>query len=156
MYYAASTGGFYSKAIHGDNMPADAVEISPERYAELLAGQTTGQRITGDADGNPQLATYVEPPEAAQARVLGVVRAARWPILSILDGLQVSALVAKDTNGAKVIEQAKTDLRNITALPALASPGSYRGLMAAAKAEFTRIASVSDSIAKAVAASPLE
>ena len=42
MFYSKSTGGFYSRAIHGDNIPADAVEITDEEHRELLEGQSRG------------------------------------------------------------------------------------------------------------------
>jgi len=56
MYYAKSTGGFYSRAIHGDNIPSDAVEITAAEHAALLTGQASGKRIVGDDDGRPFLA----------------------------------------------------------------------------------------------------
>jgi hypothetical protein len=54
-YYAKSTRGFYSIEIHGDNIPSDAVEITTEEHAALLAGQSAGQIIVADADGKPVL-----------------------------------------------------------------------------------------------------
>jgi len=53
MYYAKSTNGFYSRDIHGDNIPADAVEITQERHSELMAAQGEGLQIIGDKDGYP-------------------------------------------------------------------------------------------------------
>jgi len=53
--YSKSTNGFYAKEIHGKNIPSDAVEITAEKYAELLAGQTTGKIITADSNGAPIL-----------------------------------------------------------------------------------------------------
>ena len=53
IFYAASTGGFYSDAIHGKSKPADAVEITTEKHAELLAAQGEGKRITAGAGGYP-------------------------------------------------------------------------------------------------------
>lgn len=53
--YSASTGGFYDTAIHGDNIPSDAVEITDEQHAALIDGQSQGKRITADADGKPVL-----------------------------------------------------------------------------------------------------
>lgn len=53
MLYSKSTGGFYDAAIHGTNIPADAVEVSDQAYAALIAAQSTGMVITADADGNP-------------------------------------------------------------------------------------------------------
>ena len=55
MFYSKSTGGFYSAEIHGENIPSDAVEITKEKYAELITGQTQGQQIVGDKSGHPVL-----------------------------------------------------------------------------------------------------
>jgi len=59
MLYAKSTGGFYDAAIHGGDIPSDAVEITAEHHAALLAAQATGKRIVSDADGYP---IAVDPP----------------------------------------------------------------------------------------------
>lgn len=56
MFYAKSTGGFYARSIHGDAIPADAVEITTEEHAALLDGQSNGKRIVADAEGWPLLA----------------------------------------------------------------------------------------------------
>ncbi len=72
MYFSASTGGFYSREIHGDNMPADVVEITAEEHAALLEGQSQGKLIDFDENGYPILADQPEPtPEeiAAAERV---------------------------------------------------------------------------------------
>lgn len=53
MYYAKSTGGFYDPAIHGDNIPADAVEITGEEHASLMAAQEAGKVIQADKNGKP-------------------------------------------------------------------------------------------------------
>lgn len=55
MYYSKQTGGFYSREIHGDNIPPDAVEISLERWQQLLSAQSTGQTIQPGANGVPEL-----------------------------------------------------------------------------------------------------
>jgi len=66
MFYAKSTGGFYDKSIHSV-IPSDAVEITKEYYAELMAGQSEGQLIQADNKGFPRLAPYPPPtPEEAQ------------------------------------------------------------------------------------------
>lgn len=67
MFYAKSTGGFYTREIHGGNIPADAVEISNDEHAELMAGQSSGQIITADADGNPILQ---DPPPLAPNQII--------------------------------------------------------------------------------------
>jgi hypothetical protein len=56
MYFSKLTGGFYATQIHGDSIPADAVEITAEEHAALLAGQSSGKVITADAEGRPCLA----------------------------------------------------------------------------------------------------
>lgn len=61
MFYSASHGGFYSQEIHGDNIPAGAVEITDARHAELLAGQAAGQCIVADEAGCPVLADFPAP-----------------------------------------------------------------------------------------------
>ncbi len=66
MFYAKSTGGFYDPAIHGDAIPVDAVEITAEEYAALLAAQSAGKKIVADAGGRP---IAVDPPAPSEAIV---------------------------------------------------------------------------------------
>lgn len=61
MYYSKQAGGFYSREIHGDNIPPDAVEITPEQHTVLLQGQSEGRKITGDENGYPVLINPVPP-----------------------------------------------------------------------------------------------
>ncbi|MDN4591254.1 hypothetical protein DBA29_22485 [Xenophilus aerolatus] len=53
LFFASSSGGFYDDAIHGEHMPADAVEITRARYESLLSEQAAGKLITADAAGHP-------------------------------------------------------------------------------------------------------
>jgi hypothetical protein len=62
MFYSAQTRGFYDPAIHGDNIPADAVEITAEQHAALLEGQSQGKVIAADANGHPILQDPPPPP----------------------------------------------------------------------------------------------
>lgn len=55
MFYSKSTGGFYTREIHDDNIPADAVEITVEEHQALLEGQSQGKRIVADESGRPIL-----------------------------------------------------------------------------------------------------
>ena len=55
LYYSQSSGGFYDSDIH-TRLPEDAVAISPEQHAALLAGQSGGQVIMPGKDGKPVLA----------------------------------------------------------------------------------------------------
>lgn len=66
MFYSKQTGGFYSREIHGDNIPSDAVEITPEQHAALMAGQAEGKQITADENGHPIL---VDPPAPTPAQI---------------------------------------------------------------------------------------
>ena len=56
MFYSKLTGGFYTREIHGDNIPADAVEITATEHAALIEGQSQGKRIVADEAGHPVLA----------------------------------------------------------------------------------------------------
>lgn len=55
MYYSKKTGGFYSRELHGDNIPEDAVEITAEKHMELINGQSSGKVIVSDSKGRPVL-----------------------------------------------------------------------------------------------------
>lgn len=74
MRYAKSTNGFYSPEIHGDKIPADAVEITDAEHAELMVGQSAGKLIGGDADGKPVLS---DPPAPTREQLLAQAQAAR-------------------------------------------------------------------------------
>ena len=65
LFFSASTGGFYSDGIHGSTTPTDAIEITNEERAALLAGQYAGKVIVCDDHGAPFLADP-PPPTAAQ------------------------------------------------------------------------------------------
>lgn len=55
MLYSAITGGFYDRTIHGDNVPSDVIEITKEKYNELIEGQASGFLIVPDQNGIPVL-----------------------------------------------------------------------------------------------------
>lgn len=59
LYFSASTGGFYDPAINGSAIPADAVQITSDDHASLLAAQSGGKVIAADATGHP---IAVDPP----------------------------------------------------------------------------------------------
>lgn len=75
MHYSKSTGGFYSIDINGCNMPSDAVEITSEYHAALLAGQSSGKVILADEHGYPVLG--IRPILPAQAPCSVTMRQAR-------------------------------------------------------------------------------
>ena len=55
-FFSKTTGGFYARAIHGDNIPADAVKISADEHVALIEGKSQGKLIQADAKGKPVLA----------------------------------------------------------------------------------------------------
>lgn len=67
MFYSKTTGGFYDTAIHGDNIPADAVEITVEEHQALFEGQSQGKLIQADANGRPVL---VDPPPPTAEQII--------------------------------------------------------------------------------------
>ena len=79
MYYSKSTGGFYDREIHGDNIPEDAVEITNQEHAALLDGQSNGKIITADENGYPVL---TDPPKPQPKEITTVtMRQARLALL---------------------------------------------------------------------------
>ena len=73
MFYAKSTNGFYDEAIHGDNIPADAVEITGEEHQALLEGQSQGKIISADKSGKPVLK---DPPPPTPEQIIAQYTAA--------------------------------------------------------------------------------
>ncbi|EOZ7480728.1 tail fiber assembly protein [Enterobacter asburiae] len=67
MYYAKSTGGFYTPAINGKNIPDDAIEITEDEYLGLLQAQADGKIITSDDKGNP---VAIDPPPLTQEELV--------------------------------------------------------------------------------------
>lgn len=62
-YYSASTGGFYSTEIHGNNIPDDVVSITDETWVKLCDGQALGKIITSTTTGKPRLSDPPAPTE---------------------------------------------------------------------------------------------
>lgn len=54
IHYSTTNNAFYDSTIHS-RMPEDAVAISPDQHAALLAGQSQGQVIMPGKDGKPVL-----------------------------------------------------------------------------------------------------
>ena len=82
MFYSKSTNGFYTKDIHGDTIPADAVSITPTEYKALLEGQVAGKQISAGADGRPTLV------DRQDTRTYAQKRAAEYPnMLEYIDGV---------------------------------------------------------------------
>lgn len=50
-FWSPSTRGFYTADVHGRNIPADAVELSPRKYANLMAAHSAGAEIVATSKG---------------------------------------------------------------------------------------------------------
>ncbi|TDF78231.1 phage tail protein [Pseudomonas sp. H9] len=75
IFFSKTTGGFYSESVHsGEQIPVDAVHITQEHHAELLAGQPMGLRISSDKDGYPIL---IEPPQLTAEQLIAIERSWR-------------------------------------------------------------------------------
>ena len=72
MFYSKSTGGFYTREIHGDNIPADAVEITVEEHQALIEGQSRGKVIVADENGRPILQ---DPPPPTTEQIMSRLEA---------------------------------------------------------------------------------
>lgn len=108
MFYSAKTGGFYSREIHGDKIPDDAVEITDEQHADLLFGQSAGKAITADADGNPVL---TDPPAPTREQILADAQAARAAAYRA----EADPLFFKSQRGECTVEKWKAKVEEIKA-----------------------------------------
>ena len=104
MRYSKSTGGFYDTAIHGENIPADAVEISNEQHAALLEAQSQGKRIQPDADGFP-VAVEPPPPSLDEVKASKSTEINAACTLAIVGGFTSSALGAPHTYDSALEDQ---------------------------------------------------
>lgn len=87
MFYSKTTGGFYDTAIHGDAIPADAVEITAEQHAALLDAQASGKLIQADKSGKP---VAVAPPPPTDAELAARIRSERDSLIAKTDWTQAS------------------------------------------------------------------
>lgn len=88
MYFSPSERGFFCSEIHGESIPKDAVEVTAERHAELMAGQAQGKQIAAGKGGRPVL---VSAPERTESEVCESVRKARDKLLKETDWVAMRA-----------------------------------------------------------------
>ena len=110
MFYSKTTGGFYTREIHGGNIPGDVVQVTTDEHAALIAAQSSGKRIIADASGKPiavwpdSLLTLDQTKEAHLSALSAACRS------QILDGFLSDALGALHAYPAK-----ETDQSNLSA-----------------------------------------
>jgi len=122
-FYSKTTGGFYIDIIHGDNMPADAVQISLATYESLMAAQSAGQRIQPDTNGNP--IAVAQTPTAAQI-------ACNAAFIAINGGLKITSTSACALNGIySVTPQAQANINSVMTYAIIneAFPGRFATLI---------------------------
>lgn len=145
MFYSKSTQGFYDIAIHGvANIPEDAIEITAEKYAALLEGQSQGKQITTDEAGCPVLVEAPGASFAAQAAAYTAeVRTTRETILDRLAGIAGRASRKGDNALAAAADVAAVALLDITKTAGVVAAElaeDFPALRAAVKAEYKKIA----------------
>lgn len=69
-YFSALAGGFFDDEIHGNNIPGDAVVVTKEQHALILAEQGRGKVISSDGDGRP---VAIDPPAPSIAERMAKV-----------------------------------------------------------------------------------
>lgn len=109
MYYSAQTGGFYDPAIHGDNIPTDAVEITNELRIAFLAGESQGKRIIANESGFPEL--HDAPISEPQIPQVITIRQAKLVLLEagLLD--DVDAAVAQADRTTRIEWEYATEIK---------------------------------------------
>lgn len=141
MFYSKTTGGFYSREIHGDNMPADAVKITTELHAALIEGQSHGKRVTADENGYPILQDVPPTPVGVLlASVKDELRIMRRDMLDAVTGIGFRASVAGNTALAQEAATVSQQLLDITNDAALNAAQTYEEMRAAGVAAYRRIA----------------
>lgn len=141
MFYSKSTGGFYTREIHGDNIPADAVEITDAEHAALIEGQSQGKRMVANDRGFP---IAIDPPTTPFAELLerakAELRTMRAPMLDALTGIAGRAVRAGNDALAAEADALAELLMEITDDPALNAATTYEEMQAAGVAAYKRIA----------------
>lgn len=110
MHYSESTRGFYDPAIHGDDIPSDAVEISSKTNKELLVAQSAGMVIVADENGYP---IAIDPPAPVRTMksMLADIAAKRWTVET--GGITVAgALIKTDRESQSQIISVYTSLKS--------------------------------------------
>lgn len=95
IFYSKSAGGFFDSIINAGKIPSDAVSVSDDAYVSLMAAQSSGKVIQGDANGNP-VAVNPPSPSAAQLAVKAALEAQQA-------GINITSTVAPSLSGTYAI-----------------------------------------------------
>ena len=111
-FASKSTRGFYAPEIHGENMPADAVEITDEYHAELIDGQSAGKIIDWSGD----VPVLVDIPLPSNEELASIARSNRDAMLAASDWTQVADAPVDQTSW-RTYRQALRDVTDQVGFP---------------------------------------
>lgn len=140
MLYSKSENAFFSKEVHGNSAPADSVEITREKYLELLSDQSRGKVIAPDANGRPVSINQPAGGGTILESVKKELRFMRAPMLDALTGIAGRAARAGNDALALEADALAEQLLDITDDPALNAATTYEAMQAAGIAAYRRIA----------------
>ena len=119
MYYSSQTNGFYDPAINGNDIPDDAVEVTIDKYNELLAAQSAGQLIVPGDDGGPTV-QYPPPPTQSQLTASAIqardelLRTAAIRIAPLQDAVDIGEATAAEEQQLLAWKKYRVALNRIT------------------------------------------
>lgn len=121
-------------------IPLDAVEITAEAHAALLAGQATGKAIAADAQGRPVLQDR-PPLPFAQAKLaeFTTFRAVRGKMLDCLSGMAGRFSRAGDPTSALACDVLAQGLLDLPAHPSVAAALDAATLRTTMKARYNTL-----------------
>ena len=123
IYYAKSTGGFYDSAIHGANIPTDAIDESKwsMTHAQLMDAQAAGKTITADANSNPIAVDPISLMTLSQVQAAQATKLSTACAEALTTGFTSSALGVALTYPSQDNDQ--RNLQSAVSAAATASPG---------------------------------
>ncbi|QOT74847.1 tail fiber assembly protein [Cupriavidus basilensis] len=126
-FYSKSTGGFYPEDLQdayeaAGTWPGDLVEVAPEEYAALMAGQSAGKVIDANASGHP---VAIDRPGPSDADIAANARASRDALLAATDWTQLPDVPAATKAKFAAYRQALRDVPEQPGFPrAIAWPSA--------------------------------
>jgi hypothetical protein len=127
--YSPSTRGFYIPEIHGDGIPADAVDVSAEQHDALMTAQSEGNRIEPDAAGNPVAvapAASLTLADVKAAKLSDLAAACAQRMATIKAGYPADEISTWDKQESEAREYKRTG--GTAATPLLSALSSARGV----------------------------
>ena len=130
-------------------IPMDAVEITADAHAALLAGQSAGQMIGADQAGKPVLqARPVVPFAVLKAAAMDSFRADREKMLNRLAGIGMAAQVGGDAPLALAITAFRQGLLDLPSHASVTGATDIDGLKLALKTRYAALLAATPAAAK--------